>query len=207
MYAGPRTTDTDAQIYPGYNLVSEVEWSFPIINGLSNLYTVPMLQNLVYDISWDPTTFNFTSAEVRNVEQRAAPLIDVSDANLGAFRARHGKILSTHDWADRLLTPLWTLGYWQPLQEENVDVDELFRLFMVPGGGHCDVAQGCPQASGNLHVMAPLIDWVERAIEPRSVIASDPPDGSGRTRKLCPWPQTTKHVHGDADDWQSFVCR
>jgi feruloyl esterase len=125
VYAGPRTSDTGVQIYPGYNLGSEVEWSFPIINQLSNLYTVPMLQNLVYrDTDWDPTTFNFTSVEVRNVEQRAGPLIDVSDTNLNAFRARHGKILSTHGWADRLLTPFWTLGYRQELKNRYSDVDD-----------------------------------------------------------------------------------
>ena len=72
--------------------------------------------------------------------------------------------------------------------------------------GHCDVAQGYPQAPANSHAMAPLIEWVERNIKPKSVLASDPPDGSGRTRKLCPWPQTAKYKSGNKDDWESFVC-
>jgi feruloyl esterase len=207
VYAGPQISDTHEQIYTGYDLGSEVEWSFPIKNGLSELYTVPMLQNLVYrDTTWDPTTFNFTSADVRYVEKRAGPLIDVSDADLSVYKARRGKILGTHGWADRLLTPLWTLRYRQRIEERLGKVDELYRLFMVPGGGHCDVAQGYPQAPANLHVMAPLIDWVERGIQPQGVLASDPPDGSGRTRKLCPWPQTARYVGGDTDDWQSFAC-
>lgn len=207
VYAGPTTSDTHEQVYPGYNLGSEVEWSFPIINGLSNLYTVPMLQNIVYrDTKWDPTTFNFTKAEVDYVEKRAGPLIDVTDPDLSAFKARRGKLMATHGWADRLLTPLWTLGYRDKLEKKNGNLDDLFRLFMVPGGGHCDVAPGYPQAPANSHVMAPLIDWVERGVQPKSVLASDPPDGSGRTRKLCPWPQTAKYESGNTDDWQSFVC-
>jgi feruloyl esterase len=207
MYAGPQTSDTHEQTYPGYDLGSEVEWSFPIKNGLSELYAVPMLQNLVYrDPTWDPTTFNFTSAKVDYVEERAGPLIDVSDTNLSVYKARSGKILGTHGWADQLLTPLWTVGYRQRVEERLGEIDDLYRLFMVPGGGHCGVAQGYPQAPVNLHVMAPLIDWVERGIRPQSVLASDPQDGSGRTRKLCPWPQAAKYEGGDTDDWQSFVC-
>lgn len=206
MYAGPKTSDTGKQIYPGYDVGSEVEWSFPILNGLSELYTVPMLQNLVYNTSWDSTTFNFTSSEVRNVETKAGSLLDVSDPNLRAFRKRGGKILGTHGWADRLLTPLWTLEYWQRVKARNANVDEFFRLFMVPGGGHCDIALGYPQAPATLHVMAPLVDWVERGEGPREMLASDPPDGSGRTRKLCSWPKTARYVGGDEDDWESFVC-
>ncbi|KAM0703498.1 hypothetical protein Q7P35_009437 [Cladosporium inversicolor] len=207
VYAGPTTSDTHEQVYPGYNLGSEVEWSYPIINGLSNLYTAPMLQNIVYrDTKWDPTTFNFTKAEVSYVEKRAGPLIDVTDPDLSAFKAPRGKLMATHGWADRLLTPLWTLGYRDRLEKKNGNLDYLFRLFMVPGGGHCDVAPGYPQAPANSHVMAPLIDWVERDVQPKSVLASDPPDGSGRTRKLCPWPQTARYESGNTDDWQSFVC-
>jgi feruloyl esterase len=209
MYSGPRTSDTGVQIYPGYDLGSEVEWSFPIANGLSNLYTVPMLQNLVYrDTNWDPTTFNFASAEVRNVQKRAGSLIDVSDTNLNAFRARNGKMMSSHGWSDTLLTPLWTLDYRQELKNRYSDVDDFYRLFMQPGGGHCGPAvHGYPQAPANMHVMAPLIEWVERSVKPKSVLASDPPDGSGRTRKLCPWPKTGHYVAGDVNDWNSFVCK
>ena len=207
VYAGPTTSDTHEQIYPGYDLGSEVEWSFPIENGLSTLYTVPMLQNLVYkDTTWDPTTFNFTKAEVSYVEKIAGPLIDVTDPNLSAFKARRGKLMATHGWADTLLTPLWILGYQDRLEKANRNLDDLLRLFMVPGGGHCGIAQGYPQAPANLHVMAPLIEWVERNSKPKSVLASDPPDGSGRTRKLCPWPQTAKYKIGNKDDWESFVC-
>jgi feruloyl esterase len=104
------------------------------------------------------------------------------------------------------LTPLWILGYRDRLEKKNGNLDDLFRLFMVPGGGHCDVAQGYPQAPANSHVMAPLIDWVERDVKPKGVLASDPPDGSGRTRKLCPWPQTAKYKRGNTDDWESFDC-
>jgi feruloyl esterase len=206
VYGGLTTSDTHEQVYPGYNLGSEVTWSFPIMNGLSELYTVPMLQNLVYDTTWDPTTFNFTKTEVSFVEKRAGPLIDVSDPDLSAFKARRGKLMATHGWADQLLTPLWILGYRDRLGKKNGNLDNLFRLFMVPGGGHCGVAPGYPQAPANPHVMAPLIEWVERDVQPKSVLASDPPDGSGRTRKLCPWPKTAKYNSGNTDDWQSFVC-
>jgi feruloyl esterase len=58
-----------------------------------------------------------------------------------------------------------------------------------------------------MHVMAPLIEWVERSLKPKSVLTSDPPDGSGRTRKLCPWPKTGHYAGGDINDWNSFVCR
>ncbi|GAB7323906.1 hypothetical protein MBLNU13_g07332t1 [Cladosporium sp. NU13] len=119
-----------------------------------------MLQNLVYeDTTWDPTTFNFTKAEISYVEKIAGPLIDVTDPNLGAFKARRGKLMATHGWADRVLTPLWILDYWDRFKKKNGNLDDLFRLFMVPGREHCDVAQSYPQAPANSHVMAPLIEW------------------------------------------------
>jgi feruloyl esterase len=58
-----------------------------------------------------------------------------------------------------------------------------------------------------MHVMAPLVEWVERSVKPQSVLASNPPDDSGRTRKLCPWPKTGHYVAGDVNGWTSFGCR
>ena len=207
VYGGAQASDTHEQIYPGYNLGSETAWSFPIINGLASLHAVPILQNLVYrNLTWNSTTFGFTEAEVQFVEKRAGPLIDVSDPDLRAFKARRGKIMATHGWADQLLTPLWTLGYRKRLEGKHGNLDDLFRLFMVPGGGHCGAAPGYPQAPATSHVMAPLIAWVERGVQPQSVLASDPADGSGKTRKLCPWPKTARYESGSTEDWQSFIC-
>jgi hypothetical protein len=66
------TSDTHEQIYPGWNLGSENQWSQIQEQGGGNGYVIPMLQNMVYsDTNWDPSTFGWTSGEIRVVDERA----------------------------------------------------------------------------------------------------------------------------------------
>lgn len=209
IYDGPQTSDTGEKIHPGYYVGSETNWIIPVVNKLADNFALPMLQNLVYkDLEWNRTSFRWTKAEVARVDRVANALTNAIGTNLTKFRGHGGKILTTQGWADPLLTPYWPIQYRARLQAalaKGETVDDFFRLFMVPGGGHCEFASLAP-APTKWHVMEPLIQWVERDRPPASVLASNPGDGSGRTRKLCPWPETARFVGGDPDDWESFAC-
>ncbi|KAI1335793.1 tannase and feruloyl esterase [Xylariaceae sp. FL0016] len=209
IYAGATTVDTGARIYPGYDPGSEAQW-YMMAGGLANNYTIPILQNLVYhDLAYDPSNFGWSSADVQLVNDRAGKLIDEIGTNLTSFQTRRGKMLTTQGWADEYVSPRWPILHLEELQNAlpaDQDISDFYSLFMVPGGGHCGSGQYYPQAPGNWHVMAPLINWVERNVKPQSILASDPSDGSGRTRRLCPWPATARYTGGDPDSWDSYVC-
>lgn len=99
VYAGPSTSDTGEQIYPGFPLGSENQWYQIQESGGAANYTVPAFQNAVYDdLDWDPSSFNWTSAKVQHVMARLGPLIDQTSTNLTAFRLRSGKMLTTQGW-------------------------------------------------------------------------------------------------------------
>jgi hypothetical protein len=88
------------------------------------------------------------------------------------------------------------------------DFDNLhrfYRLFRAPGVGHCGGGAG----PSPVNPFAALVDWVEHNTPPQSLLASGgsaaPP--SGRTRPLCPYPQTAIYSgSGSTDLASSFHC-
>jgi len=80
-----------------------------------------------------------------------------------------------------------------------------FRLFMVPGMGHCF---GPPE----FDTISVLEEWVEKGKALDRIVATYPSTettGSKleRTRPLCPYPQVAKYKgSGSTDDASNFVC-
>ncbi|KAK6435649.1 hypothetical protein LTR95_008160 [Oleoguttula sp. CCFEE 5521] len=206
IYAGPVHSDSGTQLYPGFDIGSESSWLYQ--EGLlSNAFSVPILQSLVYDIlSYDASTFNWAS-DVADLDAKAGTLIDEIDPDLSAFKNCGGKLLVTQGWADAYNAATWPIQHLE--QVENFfdgSVAEWFRLFMVPGGGHCGAAAAYKNVPTTYHTVAKLVQWVEGGDAPEEVLSKNPPDGSSRTRKLCPWPATARYASGDVDDWNSYMC-
>src|SRR5204863_2926612 len=79
------------------------------------------------------------------------------------------------------------------------NVTPWFRFFLEPGVTHCGGGVG-PQPSNLFNTM---VDWVENGVRPDSIPAS----GGGRTRPLCPFPQTAIYDGiGDPNLAGSFRC-
>jgi feruloyl esterase len=57
--------------------------------------------------------------------------------------------------------------------------------------------------------MKVMEDWVEKAIEPKKIIASHQTDGVvDKTRPLCPYPKVAKYNgSGDTNDAANFQCK
>lgn len=189
IYQGPVGNGT--QIYPGFTLGSEREWGLQE-GYLANSFSIPILQNLVYeDLNYNASSFDFNK-DVGDVDARAGTLID-ERGNL----SYHGKILVTQGWSDPFNAATWPIEY-QRLQQ--------FELFMIPGGGHCGAALQDNSVPAQYHTMGPLVEWVERGQMPEELLSTNPPDGSDRTRLLCPWPKTAAYVAGDKNQSTSYVC-
>lgn len=152
---------------------------------------------------WDYLSFDFDS----DIPQLMAwgKKANATDPDLKEFRARGGKLIMTHGWADSILQPLMSVDYYERAVEQNgPDTPDFFRLFMVPGMAHC---RGGIGPDRNDAVTA-IIDWVEAGRAPDSIVASKVVDGEvARTRPLCPYPQVARYTgRGTIDDAANFRC-
>lgn len=211
--AGPKEADTGRVVYPGFESGSESLWLYQE-TVLAFNYTVPIIQNLVFkDLNYDYTSFNFSSQDLKLVDSRASPYIDSISPDLLAYKQKGGKLIVYQGWADPLNAPTWPIkqleqtdAFLTSLGSFAGNASEFYRLFMVPGGGHCGPSAPYPQTPGTYHVLDALTAWVENGTAPLQIESSGPSDRSNRTRKLCPWPQTARLVGADPDDWESFQC-
>lgn len=206
IYTGPKNAKTGEQLYPGFAHGSEIQWILQE-GSLSNAFSVPILQNLVYNnLTYNASTFNWAS-DVTTLDINAGAKIDAINTNLTTFRNRGGKLLVYQGWADPFNAQTWPIQHYEDVQSFfDTDISDFYNVFMIPGGGHCGAASFYPQVPAVYHTVPALLDWVERGEKPRQVLTTDPVDGETRSRKLCAWPRTAVYVQGDVDDWNSYVC-
>lgn len=217
FYQGPvRSDDPTTQLFPGLSLGSEGSWQRPQILGiLSNGFSVPIIQNLVYqNLSYNPDQFNWAS-DVEFLDARAGPLIDAINSDLSSFREKGGKMIVWAGWADPNIAPLWSMNHIENItkatidQEATIAENDFIKLVMVPGGGHCGANAKYPYIPAQYGFSSAMTDWVEKKKEPVAGIKSwAPTNGEDRTRRLCTWPQSAKFIQGgDVDDWESYTCQ
>jgi hypothetical protein len=178
--------------------------SIPALNGI-NPFALGVTQ-----FHWDMHDRNFDwrivsidgYAEV--AQEGSRNIADVTDTfgDLDTYRKHGGKLLTLVGANDQLIMPRGVINYYREMaarygkddQPDFERLQEFFRLFRAPGAGHCGVPNGFPA----------LVDWVEKGVAPQQILAS----GAGRTRPLCPYPQTAIYNGAPADPnlAASFHC-
>jgi pimeloyl-ACP methyl ester carboxylesterase len=130
-------------------------------------------------------------------------IIGTSNVDLGAFRDRGGKLLTWHGLADGAIPPANTVDYRQRVERVmggNARVNEFYRLFLVPGIGHCFGGAGAFPADA----FDALIKWVEQGQPPSELHGTAKPE---RSRKFCLYPLVAQYNgHGDPDEAASYTC-
>jgi Tannase and feruloyl esterase len=115
-------------------------------------------------------------------------IYDATDPDLTAFRARGGKLLLFHGWADPLVTPQRTLDYFAAVRARmggDVSTAQFARLFMLPGVEHCGLQPGPGAQSFEFDPLPALEAWVERDQAPEVLqIRWRMNDGSVRSRDV-----------------------
>ncbi|KAJ7135924.1 tannase and feruloyl esterase [Mycena epipterygia] len=186
----PLYGDREDLIYPRYDPGSEGTYIF---NG-----QFPQLPKVLRDIvplflDWlkytilNTTEFNFSEygpTHGRLMDAINPGGIATFDGDLSAFRDRGGKFLTkrVYDLVSRTL--------------DMPSLDAFYRLFLVPGMGHCFGGPGAANfgqlggtnavnASSN-NILLALVDWVERGVAPDTITGSTE---DGATRVHCRYPR------------------
>jgi feruloyl esterase len=247
IYEGPRHPRTGAQIAPGFSPGTEavpggwVPWIVPPPPGPQGTSTTSVIagfgnsfygQAVAEDPKWDFRKWNFESDYAFAVEKTAA-LLNSTSPDLRSFRATGGKLIQFHGWGDAAIPGLASIEYYDRVRAFMAkypdgrttrpgEVDEFYRLFMVPGMGHCSGGIG-PNTFGNggrsgasttpdpdSDLVAALERWVEHGTAPERLIGSGTVVGDPAkplTRPLCAYPKVaTYNGSGDPYVADSFTC-
>ena len=207
LYQPVKNTRTGKLIFSGLELGSEMGWStfggqqaFPI--------ATQMFQEMIFkNPAWNYKMLNY-DADMALVESIEKGNINAMDANLQPFLSRGGKLIQYHGWADQQIPPGTSPEYYQSVVERLGGADKVkngYRLFMVPGMGHCGGGDG----TATFDMLAALEGWVEKRQAPDSIPASRVVDGrADRSRPLCSYPQVASYKgSGSTDEASNFVCK
>ena len=205
----PVKSKSGSAVYPGRMPGVEAGWAarIPTPGAPMNPLWGDMPRYVGHrDANWDVMSFDLDRDLALALKN--ASFIESSDPNLAKFKARGGKLLLWHGWADPGPSPQNTINYYAEVTKTlgGGKQEDWMRLFLLPGVAHCGGGVGPDQAD----FMTALEQWREQGTAPTQILASRNPGRANltpMTRPLCPYPQVAKYSGtGSTDDAKSFVC-
>ena len=175
------------------------------------------------DPKWDGSTFNLATDQPKL--DRTLGMMNTINPNLKPFAAGGGKLIQYQDWDDGATTPEWSTTYYRQVNDTvshgNLsETEKFYRLFMVPGVGHCyfgpgpndfgEEGQTAVSPDPEHDVVTALMQWVEKGTAPDHIITTkfindDPKQGIQMQRPLYPYPvQPVYNGTGSTDKPDSF---
>jgi feruloyl esterase len=193
-------------VYPGYAYGGESGWT--ALSGTAADPPAVAMGTYRYllhqDPNWDWHNFDL-DVDVTAVDKDYGYL-NAIDPDLKAFKARGGKLLMYHGWNDTAISPENSVNYYSSvLTKMGANQDDWFRLFMVPGMGHCRGGPGPNQ----FNAMGAIERWRESALAPDQITANHVTNNNvDMSRPLCPYPKVAKwNGVGSTNDAASFTCK
>ncbi len=205
MAPDPRT---GSEVFLGLERGGELGWGGLTGGPDPNSDGVGQFKYIVFeDPNWDWRNFDAKTDVTRAVNAYGG-IINANDPNLKPFRFHGGKLLTYQGWADTTIPSRASIAYYEAVQETMGGVaktQDWYRLFMVPGMGHCGGGDG----PNTFDMLTALEQWVEKGKAPEQVIAAHLTAGKvDRTRPLCPYPQVARYKGtGSIDEAENFACR
>lgn len=140
-------------------------------------------------------------------------MMTADSTDLSVFKNRGGKLIVYQPQSGGPFSPMAMIDWYQKLNDVNggsaasfAPTQSFARLFMAPGMQHCS---GGP-ATSNFDAFAAVTKWVEQGTAPASIIGTAPAATPfpGRTRPLCPFPQTAVYKgQGSIEVADNFTCQ
>jgi|ERR1700728_2628449 len=173
--------------------------------------------------TWKLTDYDFDRDYKRFPAGTQEALLSADNPELRKFKAAGGKLLVYQGWSDESIVPARTIDFYNTVARtmgSRAATEGFFRLFMVPGMGHCTGEDG-PFAVDYLTYME---QWVEQGKAPDVMVGAHvegltraqdfmlkfPLDKSIRvtyTRPLYPYPLRYKYKgNGDPTDAGNFIA-
>ncbi|KAF8153585.1 tannase and feruloyl esterase [Mycena galopus ATCC 62051] len=189
-------------VYPRYSPGAEADpLALSIFGGTIFHLTSDWEQYAVLNVTEQDFT-NYSLHDIVLFDQINPGGIATFDGDLSAFRDRGGKFLTYHGRRDPLISSTNSKRVYDLVSHTlllpSPLMDDFYRLFLIPGMGHCvgglgptSFGQGTVVPGTNLvndsghNVLLALVDWVEGGVAPATIIGSD---GNGTERTHCRYP-------------------
>jgi hypothetical protein len=198
-FDGPRN-DTGQRVWVPYGKGAAVGMGIPTTGTGGNDIFGYAAKDMTYDWRLHPLSDWDDIHELGTTT--VGPYIDMSTPDLDLTRNNGGKILMWHGLADQLIPWQQNVYYYNKVLDNYNGLDNVtpwFRFFLAPGVTHCGGGVG-PQPQS---LFDTLVNWRENGVAPDSIASA----GGGRTRPLCPFPQTAIYDGvGDPNLASSFRC-
>jgi feruloyl esterase len=211
-------------IFPAFEKGSEAFWTTFGLSGtltsLQPLYYALQVLNVSAD-AFDPYSLNLTVIQLAQEINPGDIIAD--DSDLSPYFSRNGKVIHYHGWADPLIASRTSIDYYNQVERTlETDFSDNYRLFMVPGMGHCGLGPGpwifnSDPEGATLDQTAGLVDqliaWVENGIAPDTILGTKYVNDTGPLgvefqRPICPYPQTAVFTgNGNWTQPQNWVCK
>ncbi len=238
IYAGPRNPRTGEPLFPGFAPGAEAApgnwpaWITAAVpaNALQFGQGNAHFGAAVFeDPDWDYRTLDF-DRDVAVSDRKVGTIVDATSPDLRSFRARGGKLIHYHGWGDAAIPAQSSVAYYEATRSclagfpdartPRGPVEDFYRLFLVPGMGHCTANPGDYTFGNNPFrpvsrepdhdVLAALERWVEHGIAPDTLTAVGTATNDSAkvvTHPLCPYPRVAAfRGTGDSTDAANFVC-
>ena len=212
---GPLLDEKGEQLYPGF---------YPGIQFIPQARQLNVAGRsfgewLYQDPNWQPEDFQLAKDLI--LAEASLSGLRAANPDLTPFARMGGKLITYVGWEDPTVPAQANIDYYRSVQKiVGDDIDNFFRLFMVPGMGHCRGGVGpdqfgqafagdAPVIDANHDLLAAIIAWVEEGKAPNKVIASRIREGKiDMTRPICPFPSQAHYLGtGDPNQAENFVCQ
>ncbi|TFY64892.1 hypothetical protein EVJ58_g2321 [Rhodofomes roseus] len=214
--------------YPG----GEVGYSTSYVEKVSAVSQSWFRYMLLNDTTWPLGDYNSSLIAVGDAIDPGQS--DAVDTDLSAFAgsSHNGKLLHYVGWADQIISPGASIRYYESVKNftgdhMQVNIDDFYRLFTVPGMEHCyggdgaNAFGGVQQASQSMpplnhepeyDVLAAMVQWVEQGVAPSNLTAvhykdNDVAHGIDAIRPLCQYPKSLHYTGDDEMDPNSYTCK
>ncbi|KKY20117.1 putative tannase subunit [Phaeomoniella chlamydospora] len=130
---------------------------------------------------------------------RYADSLQTNWPDLTPFNKAGGKIIHFHGESDFSIPSTSSVYYHESVRkimypdlsfnDSTAALSDWYRLFLVPGAGHCAPSSTQPNGPWPQTSLQNLIDWVENDIVPTTLNATVlQGDNIGQNQQLCAWP-------------------